>query len=116
MNKAVLNDFYGFVASQPCESCGRTPVQVAHIEGLAHGTVPGTGYYPPFAPRSHTTEAAFCCIPLCDECHQQLHKIGERKYEDIKGWPYRYLIGLALKNLVAYVNTLDLVVDVPKEK
>lgn len=61
---AHLNWIRGF----HCANCGVSdPIEAAHVRILGGG---GMGFKP----------ADFDCVPLCKNCHQEQHSIGERTF------------------------------------
>lgn len=62
----ALAAWYMHVKAAPCLACGsRLNIEAAHIQAFPSRKVTAQ-----MQPRSHKTEAAFACIPLCAGCHR----------------------------------------------
>jgi hypothetical protein len=71
--QALLKLWYAHVHNQPCLSCGG----ISHVEAAHLSVFPSRKTRGQMQPRSHKTEAAFACIPLCERCHKAQHQISE---------------------------------------
>lgn len=71
MNPRVYKDW---LASQPCRACGQQPVQLHHVKGCRSLK---TGE--PLRPRNGLADVAL--LPLCTECHAELHETSEGVFE-----------------------------------
>ena len=71
--QALLKLWYIHIHNQPCLACGA----YSHIEAAHLNVFPSRKVKGQMQPRSHKTEAAFACIPLCKEHHLAQHQISE---------------------------------------
>ena len=93
----ALKKFYTHVASLPCYACGASPVEVAHIRGMAALKHEGA-----MSRRKGLSE--YSCIPLCPSCHrhspQSIHAIGEREFFERMGKPQCHVFMYLARNIV----------------
>lgn len=95
-----LKRFYAHVAAQSCYACNGSPVEVAHIRGMAALKHEGA-----MSRRKGLSE--YSCIPLCPNCHrhsrESIHAVGEGAFFERLGRPachvYMYLARLIAEAL-----------------
>ncbi len=89
----TLRKYYLFVKEQPCLACGK-PSSLAEPSEADH-IKPWSDKLKGLGPRSHKGIAAYFCVPLCHECHQERHQHPEEEWYESKDWPranlYAYL-------------------------
>jgi hypothetical protein len=74
--QAFLKLWYTHVHNQPCLACGSfVTIEAAHLSVFPSRKTRGQ-----MQPRSHKTEAAFACIPLCSDHHKAQHQISEHTW------------------------------------
>jgi 5-methylcytosine-specific restriction endonuclease McrA len=87
----ALRDYYRFVKTRPCSACGKHgPCDAAHVRVLRSAK---TGA---LLPRSHKGRAAWGCIPLCRDCHNAQHEMGEAQFAVDRELNYGQLVATLL--------------------
>jgi|YNPBryulayer2012_1023412.scaffolds.fasta_scaffold24849_1 hypothetical protein len=98
----TLRKYYLFVKEQPCLACGKTstlvePSEADHITAWSN-KLKGFGI------RSHNGIAAYFCVPLCRECHQERHKHPEQEWYESRGWPRTNLYAYLAHQLASFLT------------
>jgi len=95
--RLVLDRFYERMKHEPCLVCGRHGVDIAHLRPVSIKVRDWTM-------RSHKDWRAFTAIPLCKDCHDTLHVLGEKWLDEKLPGGRRFAYSYALSMLSQVVE------------
>lgn len=94
--------YYEFVARKPCAiNPTHGHVILHHIRGMASLKTGKT------MPRSHKTLARYAVIPLCPDCHDKVHNVGENEWFAENGHPENYAMSVCIRLMAEYIELAE---------